>query len=287
MCVLTPPWPPENFRTMSERKDRCFGTGVRAAWSLPHCLVSASPAAAGTMSKNEMPDDFVYLRDVDPSIGQDMRYAGSDNFTGGPVPGYDAPECVLVRKAAEALKAVQADLKPMGLSLQGLRLLSPNAGRCRLRRLVERARRSRRQGGSLSESAEDRPVPRLYRHALGPFARRHARRHDRAASVDTCGGRPFKPEAAPQGDRTDDSLAMGTSFDCFDAKANTRHARAHRKGAGRTATCCSRSCAASGFKNYPQGMVALHVRAGALSGHLFRFSDLAAAQTARVIGRSE
>ena len=47
-----------------------------------------------------------------------MRYAGADNFTGRPVPGYDAPECVLVRQAAEALKAVQAEVKAKGLSLK-------------------------------------------------------------------------------------------------------------------------------------------------------------------------
>ena len=64
-----------------------------------------------------MPKDFVYLRDVDPTIQQDMRYAGADNFTGAPVPGYDAPECVLVRQVAEALKAVQADLKAKGFGL--------------------------------------------------------------------------------------------------------------------------------------------------------------------------
>ena len=66
----------------------------------------------------DTPKGFVYLRDIDPSIQQDMRYAGPNNFTREPVPGYDAPECLLVREAAEALKAVQADLKPMGLSLK-------------------------------------------------------------------------------------------------------------------------------------------------------------------------
>ena len=65
-----------------------------------------------------MPKDFVYLRDIDPTILQDMRYAGRDNFTGARVPGYEAPECVLVRPAAEALKAVQADLRPKGLTLK-------------------------------------------------------------------------------------------------------------------------------------------------------------------------
>jgi len=64
-------------------------------------LAMAGPAFAA----ESMPEDFVYLRDVDPSIQQDMRYAGDDNFTSKPVPGYDAAECVLVREAAEALKA--------------------------------------------------------------------------------------------------------------------------------------------------------------------------------------
>ena len=32
-----------------------------------------------------------FLRDIDGSIIQDIRYAGPDNFTGKPVPGYDAP----------------------------------------------------------------------------------------------------------------------------------------------------------------------------------------------------
>jgi D-alanyl-D-alanine dipeptidase len=48
----------------------------------------------------------VYLRDADAIILQDMRYGSANNFTGHRAPGYDAPECVLVREAADALKAV-------------------------------------------------------------------------------------------------------------------------------------------------------------------------------------
>ena len=61
---------------------------------------------------------FVYLRDVDSSITQDIRYATHDNFTGHPLPGYGAPECVLRREAAEALKQVQADLARQNLGLK-------------------------------------------------------------------------------------------------------------------------------------------------------------------------
>jgi zinc D-Ala-D-Ala dipeptidase len=76
-------------------------------------LTGATAAAAG-----EMPNRFVYLRDADATILQDMRYGSANNFTGHRVPGYDAPECVLVREAADALKAVQAELRPRGFSLK-------------------------------------------------------------------------------------------------------------------------------------------------------------------------
>ena len=58
------------------------------------CLILAGSLAlaAFAAAAAEMPKDFVYLRNVDPTIEQDMRYAGSKNFTGRPVPGYDAPE---------------------------------------------------------------------------------------------------------------------------------------------------------------------------------------------------
>ncbi|MFT3809032.1 MAG: M15 family metallopeptidase [Micropepsaceae bacterium] len=74
-------------------------------------LLIAAAAAGG------LPDDFVYLRDVAPAVVQDIRYAGVYNFTGSPVPGYDAAECVLTSKAAEALKAIDAELATQGLGL--------------------------------------------------------------------------------------------------------------------------------------------------------------------------
>ena len=74
--------------------------------------VLAFGAAAETL-----PEGFVYLRDVAPSIKQDMRYATASNFTGKPVPGYDAAECVLKRSAAEALKRAQKKAERLGYSI--------------------------------------------------------------------------------------------------------------------------------------------------------------------------
>src|SRR5476651_1100747 len=71
----------------------------------------AQPAPAG------LPAGFVYLADIEPSIVQDMRYAGSHNFVGRPIAGYEAAECVLTEKAARALARAQSQLAAKKLSL--------------------------------------------------------------------------------------------------------------------------------------------------------------------------
>src|SRR5262245_3153228 len=72
---------------------------LRYALAAALTLLSTLPSSARDM----LPPGFVYLRDVDSSIQQDIRYATVDNFTGHPLPGYSASECILRREAAEAL----------------------------------------------------------------------------------------------------------------------------------------------------------------------------------------
>src|ERR1700688_3577849 len=82
------------------------------------CLVLAMllpPIAAWAGSA--LPKGFVYLREVDPTIVQDIRYAGSHNFVGRPIKGYLAAECILSEPAAQALRAVQGKLAGKDLSL--------------------------------------------------------------------------------------------------------------------------------------------------------------------------
>ncbi|MDC3352872.1 hypothetical protein OAV87_01905, partial [Verrucomicrobiales bacterium] len=57
-----------------------------------------------------LPDGFVYLEEVAPSIQTDARYATSNNFVGKKVDGYKVKKVVITRRAAEVLKLVQADL---------------------------------------------------------------------------------------------------------------------------------------------------------------------------------
>ena len=139
-------------------------------------LSTATPAFAG----DAMPDDFVYLRDVDPTIRQDMRYAGPHNFTGKPVDGYDAPRMCAGAAGGRGAEAGAGRPPRQEPHAQSLRLLPPCPRRRGVRRLGEGAGRSEDQDDLLSQSLQERAVPRLHRHALGPFARRDARPHARS-----------------------------------------------------------------------------------------------------------
>jgi zinc D-Ala-D-Ala dipeptidase len=62
--------------------------------------------------------ELVDIRAVDSSIRIDPRYTTANNFTGAPIPGYEAPRILLRREAAVALARVQASLRPAGLGLE-------------------------------------------------------------------------------------------------------------------------------------------------------------------------
>lgn len=67
---------------------------------------------------DELPSGFVYLDTVIPDIVLDMRYYSSNNFVGMRINGYLKPRCILTKEAAQALKAVQDDLKRFSLGLK-------------------------------------------------------------------------------------------------------------------------------------------------------------------------
>ena len=221
----------------------CFGLGA--------ALSSASTPAFAT----EMPKDFVYLRDIDPTILQDMRYAGRDNFTGQPVPGYDAPECVLLRPAAEALAAVQGDLRAKGLALKVYDCYRP------ARAVAAFVAWAKDPDDPAAKAAY---YPNLPKSALFPDYIATRSGHSRGATLDltlvpiadATAGSPLAngaalPCTAPQeGPASDGSLDMGTSFDCFDALANTAAPGLSRDQQDHRSTLLD-AMRARGFKNYP------------------------------------
>ena len=64
-----------------------------------------------------LPEGFVYVDEVIPSIKQDIRYFGINNFVGRPVNDYHTNWAILTKSAASALKAVQEELNKFGLGL--------------------------------------------------------------------------------------------------------------------------------------------------------------------------
>ncbi|MCF6297727.1 MAG: M15 family metallopeptidase [Flavobacteriaceae bacterium] len=62
-------------------------------------------------------EGFVYLKDVIPNLRSDLRYYGPNNFIGQPLKGYNAPKCILSKKAADALTKVQTELERIGFGL--------------------------------------------------------------------------------------------------------------------------------------------------------------------------
>lgn len=222
---------------------------------LAHVLAGCLCLVACRAGASEMPKDFVYLRDVDPSIEQDMRYASGGNFTGSPVPGYDAPECVLVKQAAEALKTIQAGLRAKALTLKVYDCYRPARA---VAAFVDWAKEPD------DPKAKVTYYPNLPKAALFPDYIATRSGHSRGATLDltlvpldvNANQAPSKEDAKPRpctapqmAEAPDGSLPMGTSFDCFDVKANTATSGLSEKERANRAVLVE-AMQAHGFKNY-------------------------------------
>jgi D-alanyl-D-alanine dipeptidase len=169
-----------------------------------------------------LPAGFVYLRAVAPAIQQHMRYAGVNNFLGRRAPGYHAGECVLLKDAALALKRAQDDAAAQGFALKVYDCYRP-----------ERAVRAFVAWANAPEDGLTRHFyPRLGKPELlsGYIASRSG--HSQGNTVDLTlvplgsaippADDRKSPCTAPQGQRaSDNSVDMGTAFDCFDPLAHT------------------------------------------------------------------
>ena len=211
-------------------------------------LTAASPLRAADQP-------LVYLRDVDASIVQDMRYATKDNFTGFRVPGYVAGECMLLKPVADALKRVQANLTARGLSLKVYDCYRPQKA---VDAFVAWA------NSTDASTATKRFFPRvpkgelLKKGYIEPVSN-----HSRGIAVDltlvVAGGtvaKPFDPLVtyggciSPAAMRApDNSLDMGTGFDCFDDLSAT-NSGGITPPQRKLRTALSEAMTKGGFKNY-------------------------------------
>lgn len=228
---------------------------LRAAYRHAWIAAAAILIVGAAHAETQMPSNFAYLRDIDPSIKQDIRYAGSDNFMGQPMAGYNAAECILRRDAALALQRVQADLAGSGLTLKVYDCYRPT-------RAVRAMANWAHDGAPVG--ANKRFFPRAQKtnlFTLGYIA--SVSLHSTGIAIDltlTEAGhappRAFDPTAryapctAPAAEREpDDSIDMGTGYDCLDVNSYTASAAISAEQRQRRATLVA-AMAKRGFRNY-------------------------------------
>ncbi|CAL9381452.1 M15 family metallopeptidase [Streptomyces sp. enrichment culture] len=189
--------------------------------------MTAAPPSARAATEPQAPADFVSLRSVDRTIIQEMRYFTPHNFVGERIDGYRQPLCLLTRPAAEALHTAQRQLLRQGYSLKVYDCYRPQ-------RAVDHFVRWAEDLDDEAMKAEFYPnVDKSRLFTDGYIAEKSG--HSRGSTVDLTlvrlpakptrpyhPGEPLVPCYAPQSERfPDNSVDMGTGFDCFDTLSHT------------------------------------------------------------------
>lgn len=195
---------------------------IAIACAPPQRRVAAAPPV-NTAETEIAPDAvadtlLVDVQSLDPTIVVDLRYATANNFTGAPLPGYQANRAYLRREAAAALSSVQRDLRPRGLALKIFDAYRPVRATLAMVDWTERVHRA--------DLLRDGYIASRSRHNLGLAID--------LTLIDLVTGQ---------------ELEMGTPFDTFSAAAHTANA------SGLSAVNRQRLKAAmeaEGFQNYDQ-----------------------------------
>lgn len=161
----------------------------------PPRLSPATDAAAAGM---------VEVRSLAPDIEVEMRYAGANNFTGKPVPGYEADRCYLLEPVAQALARVQASLRAEGLGLRVYDCYRPAHSVTSFMRWV---------GEPDDPALKARWYPNVDKARLTEGYIGKISGHSRGATIDLTLVRCEDGQCTP--------LDMGTPYDFFDPRAHT------------------------------------------------------------------
>jgi D-alanyl-D-alanine dipeptidase len=196
-----------------------------------HAAVAAAPADSTPAAASQVeapalpiaPDAaadslLVDVRSVDSTIQVDARYATANNFTGAPLPGYEAPRALLRREVAAALARVQRRLRTGDLGLRVFDVYRPVRATLAM---VDWAERTGRR--ALLDSGY---IARRSRHNLGVAVD--------LTLVDLVTGT---------------ELPMGTPFDTFNEAAHTANAEGRVQ---RYRQILVRAMESEGFANYDQ-----------------------------------
>ena len=205
--------------------------------------------------QSAMPEGFVDVKEVIPSIQLDIRYYGSHNFIGERIDGYNAPKCLLTREAAMALAKVQKELEASSLSLKVYDCYRPQRAVDHFVRWAKEIKNTKTKKEFYPTVDKPDLLKQVYIDAKSG--------HSRGSSVDATivpNPVPAQVEYKPGDDLSacylpagkrfkDNSIDMGTGFDCFHKLSHTANrevGREQRKNRLLLKTFMERY----GFRNY-------------------------------------
>lgn len=207
---------------------------VAAAMSLIVATAAAQTTPTLSPATTAAQAGLVDVRTLVPDIHEDIKYAGHDNFVGRPVDGYDAPKCLLLKPAAEALARVEHDLRREHARLRLWDCYRP------ARAVADFVRWAHDLSDQRTKPAHypDLDKSKLLGDYIAPVSG-----HSRGATSD------LTMEQCDAHDRHCRPLDMGTGFDWFGLRANTdnphvtaaQHANRER---------LLQAMAREGFRNY-------------------------------------
>lgn len=170
---------------------------------LSGCATGITPAPLQTPTQaGEFP--LVDVTEYAPSLSLDMRYFGSNNFTGKPVPGYNAPKCLLHPPVAKALAVVELGLRSRGFGLQIYDCYRPTIAVAEFMRWAK---------APDEPASKTRFYPNLAKNTLVPDYIAEKSGHSKGATVDL-GLLDCRSGVC-------NAVDMGTEFDFFGPQAHT------------------------------------------------------------------
>jgi zinc D-Ala-D-Ala dipeptidase len=204
------------MQTLSRARSAATTLLLLACGGRPAAVTSPEAPPLPTASDAAAESLLVDVRSVDSTIQVDVRYASANNFTGEPLPGYQAQRVLLRREASAALARVQARLRSGGL---GLRVFDGYRPVRATLAMVDWAERTGRR-----ELVDSGYIARRSRHNLGVAVD--------LTMVDLVSG---------------SEVPMGTPFDTFALEAHTANAEGRVR---QYRQILVRAMESEGFQNY-------------------------------------
>lgn len=183
-------------------------------------IAALTLCAAAAPQHPSLPRGFAYLSDIAPTIVQDVRYATPHNLVGRPLPGYQAPACILTLDAARALASAEKELLAAGLTLRVYDCYQPRRAAQALVAWSKVPSDRRLEAEYYPRVEKSRLIANGYLSVQPPSERGSAVALT-VQRMQVLAPRPWIPGRhsciAPFAQRYHDgSIDMGTTFDCMD-----------------------------------------------------------------------